>query len=413
MWPALIFIILALLVVADAIWRERRLRRQRLQAKEDYTRRLLAQQQEAYLHAQAQQRALFDSMTDGVLLLDAEGTVQMVNHALRRLMGLPAAESQGKSLLETVRLPALAALVQRLQREHSVTGFELELPQEPSRFIEVNASSVRDREGTYRGAILVFHDLTRVKQLENVRKEFVANVSHELRTPLSLIKGFVETLLEGAKEEPEICARYLQTIQRHTDRLASLIEDLLSISQLESGRVVLKLERLSMRAVAARIIDALQLKAAERQIRVRNDVPEALILTADAQRLEQVLFNLVENAIKYGRVGGEVRIGGCAQPSDRVEVWVRDDGPGIPTEAQARIFERFYRVDRARSRESGGTGLGLAIVKHIVLAHGGNVWLESKPAQGASFHFTLPQLVSSEPETVSRMPTEISERVAN
>jgi two-component system, OmpR family, phosphate regulon sensor histidine kinase PhoR len=390
MWPALVFALLVLVVIADSLWKERRLRQQRRQARQEFTAELLRQQQEAYTHAQAQQRALFDSMADGVALLDETGRIQLVNDALRRLFGLTAASGQGATLLEAFRLPALADLAERLPQERTILGFELELPATPPRYLEVNASAVWDKAGACRGAIFVFHDLTRLKQLENTRKEFVANVSHELRTPLSLIKGFVETLLDGAKDDPELTVRYLNTIEKHADRLTYLIEDLLSISQLESGQVVLNLEEVPLRAVGARVLEDLRSKAREKRVHIRNNLPEALTVRADGERLEQVLFNLVENAIKYGRADGHVVMEARAEAKESVEICVRDDGPGIPLEAQARIFERFYRVDRARSRETGGTGLGLAIVKHIVLAHGGSVWLQSQPGQGASFHFLLP-----------------------
>jgi two-component system, OmpR family, phosphate regulon sensor histidine kinase PhoR len=395
MWPALIFVLLALLVIADSLWKERRLRQQRLQARQEFTAQLLRQQQEAYTHAQAQQRALFDSMADGVALLDEHGRIQLVNDALRRLFALPPGAGQGATLLEAFRLPALADLAERLPGEKSILGFELELASTPARYLEANASAVWDRAGAYRGAIFVFHDLTRIKQLENTRKEFVANVSHELRTPLSLIKGFVETLLDGAKDDPALAARYLKTIEKHTDRLTYLIEDLLSISQLESGQVVLNFEQVPLRPLAERVLEDLRSKATEKQIQIQNDLPDGLTARADGERLEQVLFNLMENAIKYGRTGGKVAIAARTHENESVEVWVDDDGPGIPLEAQARIFERFYRVDRARARDTGGTGLGLAIVKHIVQAHGGSVWVNSQPGQGATFHFILPQVEPS------------------
>lgn len=389
MWPALIFAIAVILIVADALWRERRLRRQRLQAKQEYTARLLEQQQQASAHAQAQQRALFDSMADGVVLLDPAGRIQLVNDSLRRLFNL-APGFQGPSLLEAFRLPALAALAERLPAEKTVLGMELELAGPAPRFLEVNASAVRDRDGQYQGAIFVFHDLTRTKQLERTRQEFVANVSHELRTPLSLIKGFVETLLDGAMDEPDRARQFLNTIQKHTDRLTFLIEDLLTISRLESGKVTLNRQRVLVRALADRVREALESKAPAKQVQLKNLVPDDFAACADADHLEQVLLNLVDNAIKYGRDRGVVTINAKEQADGTAEIWVQDDGPGIPYEAQPRIFERFYRVDRARSRETGGTGLGLAIVKHIVLAHGGEVWVESDPGHGARFHFTLP-----------------------
>jgi two-component system phosphate regulon sensor histidine kinase PhoR len=258
------------------------------------------------------------------------------------------------------------------------------------RWVEVNAAAVPGRDGARHGAILIFHDLTRIKQLERTRQEFVANVSHELRTPLSLIKGFVETLLEGAKNDPDKATRFLQTIEKHTDRLTYLIEDLLTISRLESGQVVMNLHPVELRDEAQRVLDDLRSRADEKSSRLDNTVPAGLTARADADRLQQVLFNLVENAIKYGRTQGCVSVGGKRLPDGKVEMWVHDDGPGIPVEARDRVFERFYRVDRARSRETGGTGLGLSIVKHIVQAHGGEVWLSSELGAGTTFHFTLP-----------------------
>ena len=267
----------------------------------------------------------------------------------------------------------------------------LELFGMEERWVEVNASAVPGREGVQQGAILVFHDLTRIKQLERTRQEFVANVSHELRTPLSLIKGFVETLLEGAKNDPEKATRFLQTIEKHTDRLTFLIEDLLTVSRLESGQTVMNLHPVDLREETQRVLDDLRSRADEKAIRFDNSVPAGLTAQADADRLQQVLFNLVENAIKYGRNEGCVTVGGKEASEGRVELWVRDDGPGIPVESRERIFERFYRVDRARSRETGGTGLGLSIVKHIVQAHGGEVWVNSDLGAGTTFHFTLPK----------------------
>jgi two-component system phosphate regulon sensor histidine kinase PhoR len=212
-----------------------------------------------------------------------------------------------------------------------------------------------------------------------------------LRTPLSLIKGFVETLLEGAKNDAETSTRFLKTIEKHTDRLTYLIEDLLTISRLESGQVIMNLGVVQLHDEVQRVLDDLQGRVQEKGTAVENLVPPQLRGRADSERLQQVLFNLIENAIKYGRPAGHVAVGGEARSDGKVQMWVRDDGPGIPAESRDRVFERFYRVDRARSRESGGTGLGLSIVKHIIQAHGGEVWLKSELGYGTTFFFTLPQ----------------------
>ncbi|MDB6066170.1 MAG: sensor signal transduction histidine kinase [Pedosphaera sp.] len=338
----------------------------------------------------AEQQALFNSMTEGVLILDRSGHVHLVNRSVQELFGLTA-DVRGQTMLEAFRLQELTEVMKRLQAERVVQGHEFQLPGVEGRQLEVNAAAVMDRQGTQRGSILVFHDLTRLNQLENTRQEFVANVSHELRTPLSLIKGFVETLLDGAKNDPELVTRFLRTIEKHTDRLTYLIEDLLTISRLESGQIVMNRHAVDLREEVEHVVDDLQARAADKSITLRNELPAELKAVADADRLQQVLFNLVENAIKYGRAEGNVTIGGRANPDGKVELWVQDDGPGIPQEAKERVFERFYRVDRARSRETGGTGLGLSIVKHIVQAHGGEVWVKSEVGQGAAFFFTLPQ----------------------
>jgi two-component system phosphate regulon sensor histidine kinase PhoR len=243
--------------------------------------------------------------------------------------------------------------------------------------------------GERQGSILVFHDLTRLKQLESARKEFVANVSHELRTPLSLIKGYCETLLDGAKDQPEVASRFLLTIDRNAERLKLLIEDLLTVSELESGRVTLNLQPVSLRGSVEKVLGDYQKKATLRSIRLENRVPE-LTVRADSGRLEQVMGNLVDNSIKYGRESGYVSVEARDIEGGMVEICVRDDGPGIPPESLERVFERFYRVDKARSREQGGTGLGLSIVKHIVQSHQGRVWAKSEAGKGAAFFFTLP-----------------------
>ena len=335
------------------------------------------------------QRAVFNSMVEGLLILDEEGRVQFANPALGRLFELPG-DLRGRTLLEALRQHELQMLVERSHLEGQVTGFELQLPGNPNRTLQVNASTVRARDNTLIGTVLVFHDLSRIKQLEGMRREFVANVSHELRTPLSLIKGYVETLLDGAKDDPTVATRFLQTIEKHADRLTFLIDDLLTISQLESGQVAFSFQELELHSQAEQVRNELASRASEKQIQVVNEVPAGLTVRVDADRFQQVLFNLVDNAIKYGRTGGSIRLGGRLLPGDRMEGWVADDGPGIPQEAQPRIFERFYRVDRARSRDQGGTGLGLSIVKHIVQSHGGEIRVQSELGKGTIFTYTLP-----------------------
>jgi two-component system phosphate regulon sensor histidine kinase PhoR len=328
-------------------------------------------------------------MVEGVLLLDPREKIVLVNQSLRKFFKMPA-QVMGESI-EVFKWPDLAAVLQQLKHEKSLAGVELKLAGETSRHLQLNASVVLDRAGNHQGFLFVFHDLTRQNELEGLRQDFVANVSHELRTPLSLIKGFTETLLSGAKDDPQVAARFLQKIDNHADRLLFLIEDLLTISRLESGQAALNSQEVSLAQVVTRVLEDVQNHARERRVRLQNKIPGDTTVWADADRLQQVFFNLVENALKYGRGDGTVTIGTRDSGNDKLEVFVQDDGPGIPVESRQRIFERFYRVDRARSRETGGTGLGLAIVKHIVQAHGGEVWVKSELNQGSTFYFTMPR----------------------
>jgi len=340
-------------------------------------------------HQQSSTQTLLNRMAEGILLLDPAGRIQLVNPSLEKMFGLTG-DVRGKTLLEALRSPELSALAAQLAQGGTVLDHELNLPGLDRRCVQVNAVALADAQGRPEGQVLVLHDLTRLKRLENTRQEFVANVSHELRTPLSLIKGCVETLLDGAKDDPQVLNRFLRTIEKHADRLTYLIEDLLTLSQLESGRIALNLRATQLREVATRVVEDLQARAKLKEATLENQIPPDLFAQADGERIEQVLFNLVDNAIKYGKPGGRTIIDGHQAANGWVEISVKDDGPGIPPEGRERVFERFYRVDRARSREQGGTGLGLAIVKHIVQCHGGEVRVESEPGQGTTFRFTLP-----------------------
>ena len=337
--------------------------------------------------AVARQDALFDSMIEGVLVLDETGRVQFANQGFAEMFST-VGMLRGKILLEAVRSHEIAAIVERAGREQRVEDQEIQMPGDKERWFKINAASVISSDQRRLGTILVVHDITQIKQLERTRQEFVANVSHELRTPLSHIKGYTETLLGGAKDDPEVATRFLQTIERNVERLKLLIEDLLTISEIESGRVMLNLQPVPVRASVEKVFDDFRTRAAARAVTL-VDESEGLTARADQRRLEQVLTNLVDNAVKYG--GNDSRVVVGARLSDgMVEMFVQDNGPGLPTESLERVFERFYRVDKARSRDQGGTGLGLSIVKHIVQSHGGRVWVESEPGKGAKFCFTLP-----------------------
>ena len=390
MWPYLFIILTAALIVCLHRWWSGRLAEaeQRLAGQKTLTGQLESKLYSITAQHQAERAALFNSMIEGVLVLNPDGRIQLVNRALEEML-LVTSEVRGKTILEAFRIQELHELLARLGREEKIVAMELQLPGMNRRFLQVNATALLDAEQQRQGSIVVFHDLTRIKELENTRQEFVANVSHELRTPLSLIKGFTETLINGARDKPEVALRFLQTIDKHADRLTYLIDDLLTISRLECGQIQLKLQPVSPAAVVARVFEDLASRAQDKKVILVNQVPE-LAAMADPERIQQVFFNLVDNAIKYGKVGGRVEVSGETDEKKFIQISVHDDGPGIPVEAVQRVFERFYRVDKARTREEGGTGLGLSIVKHIVECHGGKVWVKSPPEQGTTFYFTLP-----------------------
>lgn len=373
--------------------------RGRLVTAEAELQRCCAEQGEQSERQLLQQHALLDSMVEGVLVLDAENRIELTNASLRQLLGL-VEDVNGLSLEEAVPVAVraeLKELVAAVREAGELREGELQLNGGDPKLVHINAHCLQRGVGQH--TLLVFHNVTRLKELENTRRDFVANVSHELRTPLSLIKGFTETLMDGAVDDPKKSREFLQTIDKHADRLGYLIDDLLTLAQLDSGRLAMNRQPTNLRALAERVEDDLRAKATKRSIELKTDIPADLHLDADGDRLQQAVFNLVDNAIKYGRTGGTVTIEGCVSIKGMAEVAVADDGEGIPAESVEQVFERFFRVDKARSRETGGTGLGLAIVKHIVHSHGGKVRLESRIGKGARFILSLPLAAVSE-ETV-------------
>jgi len=377
--------------VACIGWIVERKRVQKLEAEKTIELEQQQQLREAELKEQASRTiTLFDRMIEGVIVLDSKGLIRLSNNAAASLFGFtnPAV---GRNLIEVVRHYEITAIISKLELESEVLGHEIRIEgPNPVRFLQINALALRDREGRYDGAILVFHDLTRIRDLEVVRQEFVGNVSHELRTPLSLVKSAVETLIDGAKEDSKTLVRFLDIIERNANRLSLLIDDLLLLSALDSGRLQLQLQAVGLHAAIVEISEDLSAAANRKGTKILNLVNETLYAKADPNRLRQVLSNLIDNSIKYGQTEGSIQISASLIANAMIEVRVADDGPGIPKESHARIFERFFRVDKARSREQGGTGLGLAIVKHVVQAHGGDVRVESEVGKGATFIFTLP-----------------------
>lgn len=386
----LTLILLTLLLIAGA---SAGLLYRRWQEAEERRERELAAAQarhEAAQHEQtARMTAMLDGMVEGLVVLDREGRIALANRAAEVMFSF-SRMMVGGTLLQAIRNHEVAALATRATSATSAIEHEVRLEVPSSRVVQISAVALHDPAGVVTGAVLVFHDVTRLRELEAMRQDFVANVSHELRTPLSLIKSAAETLIDGGKSDPAITARFLEIIDKHASRLTFLIDDLLLLARLDSGRVELNLQRVALDAAAQDAMDDATLIARAREIVLENAVPPGLAALADPERLRQVFANLIDNAIKYGRTQGRVVVRGRAVDAARVQFSVRDDGPGIPAEAVARIFERFYRVDKARSREQGGTGLGLAIVKNVVQEHGGEVRVESTPGSGTEFFITLP-----------------------
>ncbi len=335
---------------------------------------------------------ILSSMVEAVMVLDSGMRVRTVNRAARRLFRLPATVPESRSVLEVVRNTELQALAEEVLRSGEAIERSIVLFDEAVLHLQVHGTLIASEPGGSSGVLLVMNDITRLKQLENIRKDFVANVSHELRTPITSIKGFVETLREGALGDTERALHFLGIIEKHTNRLNAIIEDLLSLSRLEQNE--LNSFQLSDSSISAIIADAVQVctsQAEAKGIDIRIDID------SDADRaevnpllLEQAVINLVDNAVKYSEPGAGVDIALKAGGED-VLLSVRDEGSGIPAVELPRIFERFYRVDKARSRSMGGTGLGLAIVKHIVLAHRGEILVESEPGAGSTFTIRLPR----------------------
>jgi two-component system phosphate regulon sensor histidine kinase PhoR len=339
--------------------------------------------------------AILRGMVEGVLVTDLAGNVVLLNARARELLGLPSDMAPaGRSLVELVRDPGLAELPRELAAGATVVSRDVSLAGGSGPVVQVNGAPLTDEHGTTFGLVLVLHDVTELRRLETVRRDFVANVSHELRTPLTAIKGYAETLLGAAGEDRATALRFLAVIDRHSERLGRLIDDLLILSDLEFGRTPLQRRPI---AVGTAIDDALQIvaeRAAQRNVdlatEVAADTPPAYV---DGDQLRQVLINLVDNAVKYTPEGGHVVVRATRAQLGRrtaAAVAIVDTGIGIPSQDLPRLTERFFRVDKARSRELGGTGLGLAIVKHIVHVHGGTLRIESAVGQGTTVRVVLP-----------------------
>ena len=332
--------------------------------------------------------AILGSMVEGVAVVNGSERLVFANQGFAEILGLDVPPTSGSALVEVVRQTELLEAVRKVLSGESRVQSEIVTGTLRLHYFAITVASVR--EGDTAGAVVVLHDITELRRLERVRRDFVANVSHELRTPLTAIQGFTETLLAGAIDDPQNRTRFLEIILEHSRRLARLTEDLLMLSKMDAERLELEIRRLSVSQLFESCIETAQHRAAEKDLRISVDAPKNLPdISGDRRRLAEVLQNLLDNAIQYTLPGGKIILSAEAGDTE-VIVTVSDTGIGIPKADQPRIFERFYRVDVARSREAGGTGLGLAIAKHLVEVHGGRLWVESEVGQGSQFHFSVP-----------------------
>lgn len=335
--------------------------------------------------------AVLSSMVEGVLSFDTDGRILNLNRAAADFFEVNPSRMVGVAIEEAIRISELHEFARTTLESDTVIEGEIIVYDEGTHYLQAHGTTLLDASGRSLGGVIVVNDITRIRQLEEARREFVANVSHELRTPITAIKGYTETLLDGALDDPDTTLKFLRTVSRQSDRLNQLIEDLLTLSSIERNEEVNRIERenapLSLAVDGALVACAIH--AQERNITLECDVDGGISMWANVALLQQLISNLVENAIKYSDEGSTVRIW-AAVDDPLVRIAVEDEGCGIAAEHIPRLFERFYRVDRARSRAQGGTGLGLAIVKHIALAHGGTVDVTSKVGKGTTFYISLP-----------------------
>ena len=339
----------------------------------------------------SQIQAILSSMIEGVVAVDSSGNIVSINKAAADLLGIDETDSHGRSVEEAVRNPELQEYVKNIFVNKQTAETDSFVLNEGGRFLQLYGSSLSDSKGESSGAVLVLHDVTRTRQLEEVRRDFVANVSHELKTPVTSIKGFVETLLEGTVDDPQQARKFLKIIAKHSDRLNAIIEDLLSLSRLEedSEKRKLSFEETSIKHALVSAIELSTVKAEEKHIAVELSCDKDIKAKINPALIEQAALNLIDNAIKYSRNNSKIEVK-AEKTKDEVLITVSDEGCGIEKEHLERIFERFYVVDKGRSRKLGGTGLGLSIVKHIAQVHGGYVTIESKPGSGSKFSIHLP-----------------------
>ncbi|MHB8483363.1 MAG: HAMP domain-containing sensor histidine kinase [Nitrospiria bacterium] len=334
--------------------------------------------------------AILNGMIEGIIILNGEGKVLLVNPALRGMFSLAPFLPEGIYYYELLRHRELNEFVRKILSTRQNLSFEIGFTGQKESFFQVQASvaSVENYEGEIY-IVLVFHEITDIKRLERIRKDFVANVSHELRTPLTSIKGYLEALQDMEPAVPDEGRKFLAILLKHAQGMENIVSDLLQLAKIESGKEKLQLSPIPLKPFLLKTVQTLSPFAVKKNQTIEVEAGEEVSLEADSEKLSRLLTNLVDNAIKYTPASGKIVVG-CLKKEDQIELFVKDTGIGIPPDDLDRIFERFYRVDRARSREMGGTGLGLSIVKHIMEAHGGFIKVESRVNRGTTFTAIFP-----------------------
>jgi two-component system, OmpR family, phosphate regulon sensor histidine kinase PhoR len=345
--------------------------------------------------------AILEGMLEGIIAIDKDTEVTLYNRAAARIFGLPIATSglPPLRLIEVTRDPDINEAFRRVLKSREPEVRRVEVRRRDVRVFElhVNPIGARSLASAGNGAAGVLFDITELERLERVRRDFFANLSHELRTPLTAILAYIETLLDGAVEDPENRLRFLAIIQKHAVRMQALVRDITDLSMIESGEISLRIEVHDLHQIVDEVFTLASVRAEQMNVALRNRIPRGFKVCADRYRLEQILGNLVDNAVKFNSRGGAVDVVVEKLAHGGAAIRVTDTGTGIPQSDLPRVFERFYRADRSRSREVGGSGLGLAIVKHLALVHGGAAEVESEPGRGSTFTITLPTCPSAAP----------------
>lgn len=349
-------------------------------------------EQQMYEISENQQRlaGVLTNMTSGVIFISEQRRIMLVNPAVEKLLGTAGHEIVGKLHIEAGKSFGLSQYIDRCLDRSEKFRQEVHIYYPQERILDVNFAPYINFKGESRGVVVVLHDITDIRRLEKMRSEFVANVSHELRTPITSIKGFTETLLEGAMQDEETCRNFLQIISDESERLYRMIRDILDLSKIEQKRIPLHLSQVHLQDLISSAVAIMHDQAQRKELTITLPSPKPDIwLMTDKDCLQQIILNLLTNAIAYTPEGGKINVKTEAD-SENITIQVMDTGIGIPEKELTRIFERFYRVDKARSRDSGGTGLGLAIVKHLVENLHGHISVESKEGRGTTFTVTLP-----------------------